>query len=128
MTLSERIDLLCIRVAKELKKLRQDASSGSGVLNGCQCGKVVFDTDLILNKRVDEDWRGLVNGRVANSSLYLIRFPVKFKNPPVVLLTQERAVASWRFLELREVTSEYAVIGSNYWGNDLTVHWMAMGE
>lgn len=124
MTLKEQIDRLCDRVAAEIKKLRAERTAASGV----QAGKVVFNLDLLRHKRVDSDWIGLANGQVSNSSTYILRFPQPFDAPPVVMLTSERKGASWRFLEIREVTKDYAVIGCNYWGADLTLHWMAVPD
>ncbi|MCS4534229.1 hypothetical protein [Neisseria montereyensis] len=123
MTLKGQIEALCDRLAAEIKKLRKESSSGS---SGMQAGRIVFDLDFILYNRVDEDWIGLVNGKVSNSSTYILRFPVPFDAPPVMSLTSQRD--GYRFLVVREVTKEYAVIGCNYWGSDLTLHWMAVPD
>lgn len=128
MTLKEQIDRFCVRVAEEIKALKNSVPQAPHGLPTQQFGRVVFDMDLILNKRVDADWRGLVNGKVANSSYYVLRFPKPFVSVPVVLLSQERPTPSWRYIEIRETTTEYVVISTNYWGSDLTIHWHAISS
>ncbi|RPD86230.1 hypothetical protein EGK75_07575 [Neisseria weixii] len=122
MTLEERIEALSIAVAEELNSRKKQAAP----LN-IQRGRVVFNDAVLKNDL--SGWTGLLNGAIANSSVYNIRFKKPFKKVPVVTLAQQRTdTPSWRFIEIVTVTEEMFSIRCNYWGNNLILHWMAMEE
>lgn len=121
MTLSERIDALAQAVADEFN--RRNAQTAPDI----QRGRVVFDDSIL--KHDLSGWVGLADGKIANSSIYTVRFKKPFKKVPVVTFAQQRTeTPSWRFVELVTVNEEMFTIRCNYWGNNLILHWMAMEE